>query len=317
VGHPVGDAPLDAAVADLDRDGRNDLVVANSGASNNLSILLGQGNGVLAPADPLPVGTPAGAPQSVVVRDLNADGYSDLAVADTAAAKVSVFFAIPPRVDVSPTGVDFGSVELGGSTSRTITITNLGPQTVSIAVEPQITGRDQLDFEVKDWSCARNIAPDSSCTFSVAFRPGDRGSRIGSLRFRTSGIGAPDFIPLTGVATVPAVTFAQPLPNAQSVLGARSAAKSCRVPKLKGKTLGSARKLLKKARCKLGKVKKARISKKAKARIKAKVRSKHYKATTVVYKQSPKAKKRVKQNAKVTVTVRTKLKKVRKSARKR
>lgn len=66
-----------------------DLVIANS-TSNNVTVLLGNGDGtfVEAPGSPYPVGTN---PSSVVVADFNGDGDLDFAVANKGDNTISVF----------------------------------------------------------------------------------------------------------------------------------------------------------------------------------------------------------------------------------
>jgi len=73
----VGNAPVSAAIGDLDGDGKADVAVANAGG-NTLSVLLGNGDGTLAPR------TDYGTtyyPASVVMGDLNGDGWADVAAA--------------------------------------------------------------------------------------------------------------------------------------------------------------------------------------------------------------------------------------------
>lgn len=84
----VGDEPQSMAVGDFDNDGRLDLAVVN-GASNNLTVLLGDGTGQFleATGSPINVGTN---PIAVTSGDLNRDGRPDLAVANYGSNSVTV-----------------------------------------------------------------------------------------------------------------------------------------------------------------------------------------------------------------------------------
>jgi hypothetical protein len=85
---PVGALPRAVAVADLDRDGDLDVVVANSG-SGDATILLNGGSGRLAPAPHSPV--PAGSePSDVVIADFNRDGKLDPAFPNHETSLVTV-----------------------------------------------------------------------------------------------------------------------------------------------------------------------------------------------------------------------------------
>src|SRR5262249_29154060 len=81
--YATGIIPSCIAVADLDRDGSADLVVANQGTypfhNSNLTVLLGNGDGTFQPASPLDAGS---VPTAVAVGDFNGDGIPDLAVAN-------------------------------------------------------------------------------------------------------------------------------------------------------------------------------------------------------------------------------------------
>jgi phospholipase C len=77
---PVGGGPRQLASGDFNRDGKLDLVTANSG-DNTLSVLLGSGDGTFTAAASVPVGH---GPVGVVVGDFNADTQLDLAVANSA-----------------------------------------------------------------------------------------------------------------------------------------------------------------------------------------------------------------------------------------
>jgi hypothetical protein len=77
-----GSNPVSVAIADLNADGRPDLVVANRGGDwtgNTVSVLLGNGDGTF--GNRTDFGTGVG-PSSVASADLNADGRPDVVVAN-------------------------------------------------------------------------------------------------------------------------------------------------------------------------------------------------------------------------------------------
>ena len=86
VSYGVGDGPRLVAVGDLDDDGHDDLAVASEG-SDEVSVLLGNGDGTFAAAVSLPVGD---GPCSVAIGDLDNDGDYDLATANARSDDASV-----------------------------------------------------------------------------------------------------------------------------------------------------------------------------------------------------------------------------------
>ena len=86
VNYSAGINPYSVAVGDFNGDGKADLALANY-ASNNVSVLLGNGDGTFATAMNYDSGTN---PHSVAVGDFNGDGNADLAVANQNGNNVSV-----------------------------------------------------------------------------------------------------------------------------------------------------------------------------------------------------------------------------------
>src|SRR5260370_23590169 len=74
----AGSNPVSVVVGDFTHDGIADLAVANNG-SNNVSVLLGKGDGTFGAAVHYATGS---GPNSVAVADLNGDGVADLVGAD-------------------------------------------------------------------------------------------------------------------------------------------------------------------------------------------------------------------------------------------
>lgn len=81
--------PYTIASRDVNGDGKLDLITANSG-SNNLSVLLGKGDGTFTVTAPLLLAGRA-LPNGLAIGDFNGDGKPDLATANYANARASVF----------------------------------------------------------------------------------------------------------------------------------------------------------------------------------------------------------------------------------
>lgn len=82
----TGQNPSSVALADFNGDGKLDVVTANNG-SNNVSVLLGNGDGTFQAAINTTVGT---SPDSLAVGDFNRDGKPDIAVINHGSNTVSV-----------------------------------------------------------------------------------------------------------------------------------------------------------------------------------------------------------------------------------
>ncbi len=85
---PVGGHPVTVMIADVNKDGKPDLIVANGG-SQNLSVYLGDGKGgfVQAKSSPFPAGQN---PSDIALGDFNGDGKIDVAIANHGVKFVTV-----------------------------------------------------------------------------------------------------------------------------------------------------------------------------------------------------------------------------------
>ena len=127
----------------------------------------------------------------------------------------------------SRTSLAFPAVRRGAVSTLGVTVRNTG--LAGLALPVSISG---AGFRIAARTCASVLRGAQSCGVSVAFAPTGAGSFSGSLRLGTRTL------PLSGTG------LAAPI----------AAAKKCRVPKLKGKTVKQARRALKKRNCRLGKV---------------------------------------------------------------
>ena len=82
VTYAAGTNPTAVAIGDFNGDGVPDMAVLN-GATNNISVLLGNGNGTCQAQVTYAVG---GSPRGVQAADFNSDGILDLVAADNSGA---------------------------------------------------------------------------------------------------------------------------------------------------------------------------------------------------------------------------------------
>ncbi len=129
---PVGTTPGSVELADLNGDGKRDIVVANSD-SKNLTILLGDGRGGFTPAPGSPL-TAGELPNDIAIADLNGDGKLDLVVPNHETNQVAIF-------------VGDGR---GGFTTATPVKVQSKPHVHGVAVA-DFDGDRKLDLAVESW----------------------------------------------------------------------------------------------------------------------------------------------------------------------
>jgi hypothetical protein len=116
----TGTDPLSVTLGDVNGDGKLDIITANEG-SNNVSVLLGNGNGTFGVNTDFSTGTSTG-PRSVTLGDVNGDGFLDIITANSYTYDASVLlgngdgtFQIPPlATGTNPRSVTLGDVNGDG-----------------------------------------------------------------------------------------------------------------------------------------------------------------------------------------------------------
>jgi hypothetical protein len=133
-----GDEPSFIALADLDNDGKQDLIVtdfAGGGPGANVSVFISNGDGTFQAGIPFAVEEQ---PRAVAAGDFNQDGNLDLVVANGAEGSISVFLGngdgtFQPGVDYSAAGGPLSLVvaDFNGDGKLDIAVKNSG---TSIAI---------------------------------------------------------------------------------------------------------------------------------------------------------------------------------------
>jgi FG-GAP-like repeat/Carboxypeptidase regulatory-like domain/FG-GAP repeat/Two component regulator propeller len=131
----VGTHPQAVAVGDVNHDGIPDLVTANAG-SNDVSVLLGRGDGTFKAEQRFPVGAQ---PQAIAVADVNHDGRPDLVTANQGSDDVSVLlgrgdgtFKAEQRFVVGDSPVSVAVADLNGDGLSDLVTANVGFSAVTV-----------------------------------------------------------------------------------------------------------------------------------------------------------------------------------------
>jgi hypothetical protein len=130
-----GAEPIAAAIADVNSDGKLDLVVANH-TGDSVSVFLGNGDGTFTQASGSPI-TVGHGPSAVAIADVNRDGIPDLVVANETDGTVSVLLGVT------------GTGTFAAAASSPISLT-AGLQPTGIAIA-DVNAHGKLDLAV---SCA-------------------------------------------------------------------------------------------------------------------------------------------------------------------
>jgi len=131
----VGNSPVGLATADVNGDGKEDVICGNVG-SNSLSVLTNNGLGGFAPAGTYPVGT---GPVSVAAADVNGDGKVDLICANYGDDTLTVltndgngFFTVSAVVPTGSQPYRVVAADFNGDGNMDLVCANSGDGTLSV-----------------------------------------------------------------------------------------------------------------------------------------------------------------------------------------
>jgi hypothetical protein len=208
----VGTSPQYVVVGDFNGDGKPDLVTANSG-SNNVSVLLGNGNGTFQSAVNYGAGS---SPSSIAVGDFNGDGKLDLVVGNSTGVAVLLGNGDGTFQTAMSYGAAIGQVAIGDfngdgkldiiSSGGTVLLGNgngtfqalatmFSPVGTAIAVG-DFNQDGKLDFALGNTTCAPQCcAPQCGVTILIGKGDGtfQTGNTYNPVGFPVSSVAVADF----------------------------------------------------------------------------------------------------------------------------
>jgi hypothetical protein len=168
-----------ALAADLNGDGKLDVVIATNGSAGGPLVLQGNGDGTFVVR---PINYTGENHSSVAVGDFNGDGTPDIAVLDQGSfvpSWVSIMLNSTQPLSVSPLTVNYGTEAVGKSKSETVILTNNEATALTIT-SVTVGGADAGDFAETN-TCGRRLKAGWDCTITVKFEPTATGTRTGTL----------------------------------------------------------------------------------------------------------------------------------------
>jgi hypothetical protein len=99
-----------------------------------------------------------------------------------------------PQLTINPTGVSFGSVNVGATATQTVSLTNSGNAALTIS---QATASG-TGFSLTGLTLPQTINAGSSISFAAQFLPASAGSASGNIAISSNALGSPAAVALSG-----------------------------------------------------------------------------------------------------------------------
>jgi len=190
--------PTWVAVGDLNGDGKEDLVAANSGSPGNdlastVSVFMGNGDGTFQPSVAYPAGRLL---NYVAIGDFNGDHKPDLVAVGGSSVITLLNTGV---VSFSPTTPLTFPTQLIGTTSapQTAMLTNNGTSPLTIS---SVTSSGK-PFHMQT-TCGGSIAPGGNCTITATFTAAAEDVTTGTVSIHDSASSKPQVVELVGTGTV-------------------------------------------------------------------------------------------------------------------
>jgi Right handed beta helix region/Cep192 domain 4/HYDIN/CFA65/VesB-like, Ig-like domain/Abnormal spindle-like microcephaly-assoc'd, ASPM-SPD-2-Hydin len=118
-----------------------------------------------------------------------------------AVVDMGVYEFFPTTDTLSPTSLDFGSLNVGtASGPLSVTLTNTGSQKLLLSISISANYSETDD-------CRSSLAPGAHCTLNVTFAPTVGGTLNGALTLHNNATSGPQTVALTGTGVAPVVNL--------------------------------------------------------------------------------------------------------------
>jgi hypothetical protein len=178
--------PVWVAAADLNGDGRSDLVVANIAFPNAITVFMGNGDGTFQRPTLYPVGFTN---RFVAVGDFNGDHKPDIVFTASGTSYVEVLLNTG-AVSFSPaTPLNFKNQSVGTTSAPlTVKLTNTAKSLLKLS-SMKATGQFGMSS-----TCGESVPSGATCTINVTFSPKTKGAKAGAITINDSASSKPQVI---------------------------------------------------------------------------------------------------------------------------